>query len=533
MNNRNEFFQLINKEDGLYLKIYPLTGNGSKLTIDEITKYLSTINITIYDQIELNNVLMKINEPTEFKLNNTRIYPENEKINILIAEDKRTAIGRFYPPSNDGKQLTKEDIIDYLVKCGIKYGVVHENIDSFLTNRRYCTDILLAKALEPVNGKNAIITYYFKTDTTSKPKTNEDGSVDFHQLDLISHVNKGDLLATLTPADFGKSGIDVCGREIKPLKVQNKVLKFGRNIHLSEDGLKMYADVSGHVSLTDDKVFVSDTYEIIADVDSSTGDINYEGNVRVKGNVLTGFSIKARGDIEVNGVVEGATLIAGGQIILKRGIQGMNKGSLSAGGNIVSKFIENSIVKAGGYITTEAIMHSNVSAKGDITIGGKKGSVTGGEIRSSTMISAKTAGSMMGTYTLLEVGSDPNIIEEYHSIEKEIASMKVENEKLKQIITLLRKKKDAGEDLSAVKLEQLKNAIRNYILLETKIKDARQRRLQLSNEMDNKINARIKIQNVVYPGVKIVISNVIYFVRNEQKYCQFIRDEADIRVIEY
>lgn len=42
------------------------------------------------------------------------------------------------------------------------------------------------------------------------------------------------------------------------------------------------------------------------------------------GNVTTGFAIKAEGDIIVNGVVEGATLVSGGNIVLKRGMQGMD-----------------------------------------------------------------------------------------------------------------------------------------------------------------------------------------------------------------
>ena len=143
---------------------------------------------------------------------------------------------------------------------------------------------------------------------------------------------------------------------------------------MSEDGLRLYSEVSGHVSLTDGRVFVSDTYEVAADVDSSTGDIDYEGNVVVRGNVITGFTVKAKGDIEVYGVVEGAYIEAEGQIILRRGMQGMNKGILKANGNIITKFIENAEVIAGGYINTDSIMHSKVSAKGDIVVGGDEAS---------------------------------------------------------------------------------------------------------------------------------------------------------------
>ena len=243
---------------------------------------------------------------------------------------------------------------------------------------------------------------------------------------------------------------------IRPQKVTNKILKFGRNISASEDRTKIYSDVDGHVSLVDDQVFVSDIYEVPADVDSSTGDISYDGNVAIKGNVRTGFTVRAKGDIIVNGVVEGAVLEAGGQIILKRGISGKNRGRLFAGSNIVSKFIESAEVTAGGYISTDAIMHSHVSARGDIIASGKKGFISGGELRSTTMICAKTAGSTMGTTTVLEVGTDPNILEEYRGMEKEIAELQSEIEKINQNVMVYARRLKNGEKLSLDKVQYLK-----------------------------------------------------------------------------
>ena len=73
-------------------------------------------------------------------------------------------------------------------------------------------------------------------------------------------------LATLVPIDYGTPGEDVYGNIIRPKKVRNKRLRHGKNIHLSEDGLKMYSDVSGNVTLVEDRVFVSDTYVIEGDV---------------------------------------------------------------------------------------------------------------------------------------------------------------------------------------------------------------------------------------------------------------------------
>lgn len=531
MNGKNGYFQLAIKTDGTYLKIFPAEAGGKSVLFEDISTYLIDMKIYEYDKIAISKALAEGKKETELRLTTVALSPVDERIRVIIDDDRMAAKARFYPPTEKGKLLTKEDIVNELVRSGVKYGLDEFAIADFLKNRQYCTDYILAKATPAVQGHDAVITYHFNTDLTLKPKTNEDGSVDFHKLDMISHCRKNDLLATLTPVDYGKPGIDVCGNVIQPAKVNNRTLRHGNKVYLSEDGLRLYSQVDGHVTLTDGRVFVSDTYEVPADVDSSTGDIEYDGNVVIRGNVITGFSVKAKGDIEVNGVVEGAYLEAGGQIVLKRGIQGMNKGVLRANGNIITKFIENSEVIAGGYITTESILHSKVSAKGDISVGGRRGFVTGGEIRSGTMIAVKTAGSHMGTITLLEVGIDPRISEEARELEKKLVSLTAEKERMALGLSNFRKKLTMGVPITDEKRQFLKQITQSNIILETQIREARKRLDELRIEMSNNESGMIKISDVVYPGTKMVISNLVYYVRDEIHHSKFIRDQADIKVV--
>lgn len=531
MKGKNGYFQLLIKGDGTYLQIHEAVEGGDAVFYDEISNYLFDNKIFEFDKIAIGRAITSLKGTAEVRITSTVISPVNESVWIIVDEEKMFAKGRFYPASTNGAKITKDDIVGALVSSGVKYGLDEQAIAAFLSEREYCKDYILAKATPVTQGKDAVITYHFNTDLTLKPKRNDDGTVDFHQLDIISHCNKGDMLATLTPMDPGKPGIDVCGNVIRPLKVNNKALRHGNNIYLSEDGLNMYSSVSGHVSLTDGRVFVSDMYEVPANVDASTGDIVFEGNVVIHGNVINGYSVRARGDIEVNGVVEGAYLEAGGQIVLKRGMQGMNKGILRANGNIITKFLENAEVYAGGYVSTESILHSKVSAKGDIIVGGKRGFVTGGEIRSATLISVKTAGSQMGTVTLLEVGIDPAIIQEYRELEKKITSMIKDKEKLAQALAIIRKKLDLGIALDNEKKEFLMQITKNNITLEAQIKESKKRCEDLRIEMDNaNTSGVIKVSESVYPGTKIVISNVVYFVREEIKFSKFMRDRADIKV---
>lgn len=105
--------------------------------------------------------------------------------------------------------------------------------------------------------------------------------------------------------------------------------------------MEMYADCAGNVTLVNDTVFVSNVYEVPADVGTSTGDIDYDGSVEVRGNVLTGYTVKATGDITVNGAVEGATLISGGKIVHKAWNARHGKRRYEGRGDIISNFIES------------------------------------------------------------------------------------------------------------------------------------------------------------------------------------------------
>ncbi len=531
MKYKHGFFQLVERENGVYLRIYPPIADGRPISMDDVLFYLKQKMITGYDFSALKDTIIRAKKPTEFKLNDQKKeYVENEYVQIMISLDRKMAVGRFYPPSPKGRLMTKEEILTDLELSGVRYGIVDQMIDTYMSHRQFCVNVILAKATLPQEGHSAEIEYHFDTNAQAKPEIKEDGTVDFRQLNNIVHIEKGTCLATLTPMVLGTPGKDVCGKVIQPKKVKNAALKYGKNISISEDGLHIYSNVSGHVSLTDETVFVSNTYEVPADVDTSTGNIDYDGDISINGNVITGFQVKATGDIYVKGAVEGAELIAGGDIILNRGIQGMERGYLKAGGNIVSKFIENSTVVAGGYVTADAIMHSKVTAKGDIQVKGKRGLITGGELHSGTVICAKIFGSTMGTHTTLEVGIDPALIEEYHRLERELPEMEKELDKNEKVVNLYTKKLQQDGKLPEDKMKALKNATQKKKEIEDNLEEAEERFHYLEDEMEHNSNGRIQIENIAYPGVKVVISNIIYYVKSEIQHGQLIRDGADIRV---
>lgn len=530
---RNAFFQLIHKDDAMYLKAYPAVEGGEPLKPDEILSYLQHIR---YDDVSPDVIRLFVEKAAKEKNAMTKIrtsdaLPEQEYAMITIDPMHYYAKVRLYPNSNKGKRLSAEDIVALLGQNGVTYGILQKNIELMLKARLYCTDVLVAKAQMPVHGKDAEIIYHFNIEKTNKPAMDEKGQVDYHKLDMIEPVKEGQHLATLVPVDYGTPGTDVMGNEIKPRKVVARQLKHGKNIHLSGDSLEMYSDISGNVFCVDDMVFVSNCYEVPADVGPSTGDIEYDGSVKVKGNILTGYTVRAAGDIYVNGAVEGAILSAEGKIVINRGIQGMGKAVLEARGDIVSNFIESTTATAGGRIISDAIMHSNVIAKDKIQVLGKRGMIAGGSIRSTQRIETKTAGSTMGTVTELEVGIDPEVVDRYHEIEKITESLADERETITQNVLLLKKRYKAKGSLEPEKLKVLQDGMARMGEIETELSLLEEEYDKLGEELEAcSGHGRIIVNDIAYSGVKVTISNISKYLHSEVHHSTFVREGAEIRI---
>lgn len=525
----NGYFQLVCKNNEVKLRLVPPTEDGGKIEISEVIGYLQQKSIP-YDLSALNNAIQNLEEPTVIKLSDGSGHPERECCKIDISPDKMLVTARFYAPSEDGELMSKDEFLNDLAHKNIVSGIDEEAISAFFENRQYCTDIVVARGKEPRHGEDAHIEYFFNVDLKVKPTLKDDGSVDFFNLNTINHCNKDDLLARLIPEDLGEAGMDVCGEKIKPREVHRAYLKFGKNIRLGEDGLEIYSEVNGHVTLVDDKVFVANVFEV-ENVDNSTGNIEYEGSVQINGNVCENFSVKAKGNVEIRGVVEGAYVEAGGDIIIARGMNGMGKGTLKAGGNIVSKFLENvKSASADGYISTESILHSTVMARTEVTVDGRRGFITGGKVCAGNMIKVKTLGSSMGADTIVEVGSDPTIKVRYQELQKSVVEI---NRVLKSIQPII----DAGNQKIAkgIRLEpdQLK-----YVLSLMKLRDAKNAQLQKESEEMSEIqvelglmaNGQVVVTGEVFPGTKIVIGDTSMVVKSSVQYCRFIKEDGDVKM---
>ncbi len=524
----NGYFRLENLEQGFGLKLMPPQNGGENIRIVEVIDYLESNNL-VYDLSVLKEKIESGVEAEYFlKAGVCPVLAESYKLSI--SEDKMTATARFYPPTEGGRELTLEEFVKDLRFRNVVYGLQINNMQEYFAEREYCKDIIVARGKEIVQGTNAYIEYFFNTDVHARPTIREDGSVDFFNLNAISHCNKGQVLAKIVPEVKGHHGRNVLGERVEAVNVKPIYFRYGRNIEVSEDKLSLISMVDGHVSLVEDKVFVSDIYEV-ENVDNSTGNIEYEGSVQINGNVISNFSVTAKGNVIVNGVVEGATITAGGNIIIARGMNGMTKGKLVAGGNIIAKFLENASAEADGYVQTESILHSSVRAGKYIEVNGKRGFITGGHVVAAEKLTVKTLGSEMGATTVVEVGADPKLKERYQQLQKDIGEIQRVLNSTRSIISSYAEKRAKGAQLNKEQLEYLKSVI----LLDTNKKKELERDIEKMEEIQEKLNVQnhacVEVQGQVYAGTKIIIGDLSMVVPNSCKMCRFEKVRGNVKCI--
>ena len=515
----NGFFRLINVEDGFALQLVPPDAEGEEINIVEVMDYLQSNNL-VYDLSVLREKI-DLHVVTEYWLGKEKCPVLAEDYKLEVSEDHMLATIRFIAPSEGGRLLSFEELIKDLRLRKIMFGVQVQNLQEFFANREYCKNIEVAKGKEIVQGKDAYIEYDFNTDNHIRPTIREDGSVDFFNLNTISHCRKGQVLARIIPEVKGQSGRNIYGVELEARQVKSTLFHFGRNIEVSEDNLSLISKVDGHVTLVDDKVFVSDILEV-ENVDNSTGNIEFEGSVQINGNVISNFSVSAKGNVVVNGVVEGAVITAGGDIVIARGMNGMGKGKLEAGGNIIAKFLENVEASAGGYVQTESILHSNVSSEKYIEVDGKHGFITGGHVIAAEMLGVKTLGSEMGASTVVEVGANPKMKEEYLQLQKNVAENQRILSSTHSIMATYAEKRAKGVQLTNEQLEYLKSVILLDNNKKKELENDQQRVEEIHEKLSAQNQAYVEVRGQVFPGTKIISENC-------QWSCRIVTVHADLK----
>jgi len=419
-------------------------------------------------------------------------------------EDEFEAYVRVQRPLSPG-DYSEKDLREFLQDHGIVFGLRKEGISEIFEQGVYGQDVLIAEGVRPADGKDGVLHYFFETEVL--PKVDEDGNVDFKNINLIHNVRKGDPLVEAIAPVQGKEGCTVYGRQIQPRNGVAVNLTIGKNMELDpEKSNLILAGIDGCVRLRGKNLELEPVFAVKDDVDYSTGNIDFVGAVKVGKTVLSGFRVAARKDVEVGGVVEDALVEAGGDVVIKFGFTGRGKGAIRARGEVHALFCENETIEAeGDIVIADYIMNSKVSTSGILTVAGKNGVIVGGLTVAARGIEAKVLGNRNYLPTHVVAGVNKKLNEESEKLREHVALL---TDKIDRIAVVIRKYKQA----KLLKVEIDKQQEQQVFLLARLKKEKEEDRIELNHQIE-KLNerlseyrqAKVKVYGTVYPGVTVTI----------------------------
>jgi len=524
--NIDAIFGIYYEKDGVYLELIKERGSGRPFDNTVLATHLNRKNINRLDGaavqalVSAQNGRVRIAPPQqEF------IYGED--IIVEIAGNASEARAILLAPEQGGEPMQFEAAKQKIESAGIKFGLDEQALRELIEAKEYGEKRVVAVAKQAVNGEDGKLIFHFSTDErTGRPREIGGGRVDYRSLDLFVPVVEDQLLVTRVLATEGTAGMTVRGQPLthKPGKEVN--LPKSKNVNINDDRTEMRAMYSGMVEYLHSSINVSSVYKINGDCDLSVGNIDFDGSVHISGSIRSGHTVKATGAIVVGGGVEAATVIAGGNIDIKSGMQGADKGRIEAGGSVTIMFVERGTIIAEGQITVDVSIHSILEAGGSLNAKGKRGAIIGGRACAAGDVTASSLGSLSHAKTEIEVGMMPRKRIRIQTLEKEIERLKNEMIKLDQLDAYLEKSKEKMDPKTWDKLSRsgAENRRGNKQILEEDDIEIG----ELKHELEHATESRVHVLDTVFQGTKIIIGNGMYNVREEIKFSTFKYKDGEI-----
>ncbi|WP_022850570.1 FapA family protein [Limisalsivibrio acetivorans] len=502
------------RDDEAYMTISPIM--ASKANIEEIEKRFLEENIFNYDLERIADCIRHADGKAHpVGLAFKKCDPVSlSDIDIEVTADSMEAYLKF----SILPAVSVDEAVFHLKKNGVRFGIDRQAVRQVLDTGRQ--DIPVARGVKPVDGEDAWIHYFFEKENLLRPKVLEDGDVDFKEIHSIQESAAGDVLCLKIPATEGAPGKTVFNTPIEAKKGRDKKLPIGAKTYVSQDGLKLLASIDGQIMMEHGKVHIKELIIINGDVDYSTGNVRYRGDIIIRGNVLPDFMVSAGGDIKVHGVVEGAYVESlRGSVFVKSGVFGKEKGEIHALRDIKADFLQDVTAEAGRNITAfNYIRNSDVKCGRHLKCKTGNGSVVGSTIQAGTSVEVNIAGTNPYVRTSITVlvrtalELKQRMEELQHRNEETEAALASVKRQMKQIVIRCGSEDNAADDREYRLLTDKMKHLEEYIA-ETEVR--------LENvtadydERDDDFRETVKVRRFLYGDVSVRIGNSVFVSKEE------------------
>lgn len=370
--------------------------------------------------------------------------------------------------------IAPADLINLLKPLGISESLDLEQVAIFCTESAQGNNpknFLLAEGVSPVTGKDG---WFELAANTGKEKTefkeDEKGRVDFKAVQTFSNIEPGQVIGIIHPPGEGTPGKTITGEPIPPQPGKPVNLIAGDGVKLSQDDTQAIATKAGRVVFENRYLTISEELIISGDVDLKVGNINFNGFVEIKGDVLDDFNIRASKGISVLGAIGACRIESDGPVSIGS-MAGMGSGLIRCKGDLQARYLNQVTVECWGDVRVAyEIRNSLVKATGAISV--PAGVITGGQSVSLEGIEAKILGARAGAKTILTAGVYFPDSDRLQFLRTRLKSITYQLKKTDEILPLLKRKP----------LDELRNALREATELRIIILSKRQVKLKVEQD---------------------------------------------------
>lgn len=434
------------------------------------------------------------------------------KFSLRPSTDRSALFLSAAPPADGGAHASPEDVVNAARSHGVTVELDLAAIQKTLLEGGVNVRVAVGRA--PVPGADGRVEMLVGNPKKRSPHLDEHGLADFRDLGEIVTVKAGQPLMRLLDPVPGVAGVTVMGTEIAAPTGKKASLPAGLAGVAPDpaDPHLLVAAITGCPVITKDGVSVEAVYRV-ENVDLHTGNVSYDGGVHVTGDVHSGMTVKASGDIFVGGTVEDATLDAGGDVTIAGGIAASDedtddgsvkmRATIKCAGSCTVKFAQDAHIIAGnGIFIHDSAINCDLVAAHQIIVGGdgrSMGELIGGIARATMFIKAHSIGSEDHPRTIVIAGNDKDLFEHLRVCNEK---RKAADNKFADVLMALGAAKKTPGKTSPEEMEKL-DAERVALLAE--IAACTEQSLQLKKEIDLAQQAQVVALKRVFADVEIRI----------------------------
>lgn len=332
----------------------------------------------------------------------------DEQVLVCLSQDEMVAWMLLFPPVGEGKKQNMLQLLQSLAACGVSSGVNLSRVKEISAREeRYFQLYPVAWGTLPVPGEDGYVIERHPSAQKRCAPIRELGKEDYVSLNLVQDIEKGDIICEIVPPTRGTAGNTVTGTRLPAQEGTAAEVPQGRNTELTEDGRYLVAAQFGHVEFTGRNFQVKPILEVFQSLEHPEDSVNFLGDVHIHGDVCCGVTVRAMGNIQVDGVIEACTIEAGENLVVSSGVQGQDCAVIRAHKSIYAKYLEHCQVYARESVLADCIIDCNVYSDGKVSVRTGRGAVVGGNIRAASEVSATTVGSKAERLTYIGLGGAP------------------------------------------------------------------------------------------------------------------------------